>query len=472
MKSHLPVAAALLSAVLPLSALAQSAPNVYHACYVPLTGTVYRIQEPGLKQACTTPHVAFSWTDGANAVQATDPLGGDLSGVLGNAQVVRLLGRALSATPPEPGQVLAWNGTAWVATTPASSGGGASDHGALAGLADDDHPQYLLANGVRQSPDGFAVTGTNGVGELLASGPGTRLIWYPGKAAFRAGQALGNQWDDANIGVSSIAMGLNATASGLGSAAIGLHLSASGEGAVAIGTNAGASGLRSAAVGFLAQAMGESSVALGAAFARGTAATAIGSGSTADGAYSTALGNLAHTGVHPGTVVIGADMLGGVIASRPSQFVVRAQHFWFGTDHLSSHSSDHFITTTTGAFLSVGGVWTNASDIGLKMAFREVDADHVLASITRMPIRSWSYRAEGAAIRHIGPTAQDFHAAFGLGNSDKAIGSVDADGIALLGIQALEKRTRLLEKENSVLRARLERLEALLDEVAGQRIIK
>ncbi len=39
-------------------------------------------------------------------------------------------------------------------------------------------------------------------------------------------------------------------------------------------------------------------------------------------------------------------------------------------------------------------------------------------------------------MRHLGPTAEDFYAAFGLG-SDAGIGTVDADGVALATIQAL-----------------------------------
>jgi hypothetical protein len=106
------------------TAIEAQAPSVYFACYVPLTGTVYRIKEGNLKTACTTGHVEFSWTDGANAVRTTDPAGGDLSGVFSNATVVRLLGRALATTPPQPGQVLSWNGSVWEPTTMSSGAGG------------------------------------------------------------------------------------------------------------------------------------------------------------------------------------------------------------------------------------------------------------------------------------------------------------------------------------------------------------
>jgi len=42
---------------------------------------------------------------------------------------------------------------------------------------------------------------------LPVSGAGTRLMWYPAKGAFRAGYASGTEWDDANIGANSVAMG-------------------------------------------------------------------------------------------------------------------------------------------------------------------------------------------------------------------------------------------------------------------------
>src|SRR5580693_7181500 len=100
------------------TAVAAQAPTVYYACYVPLTGTVYRIQTPDTKPACTSAaHVQFSWTDGANAVRVTDVAGGDLSGVFSSASVVKLLGRALATTPPTAGQMLTFDGAAWAPTT-------------------------------------------------------------------------------------------------------------------------------------------------------------------------------------------------------------------------------------------------------------------------------------------------------------------------------------------------------------------
>ena len=68
--------------------------------------------------------------------------------------------------------------------------------------------------------------------------------------------------------------------------------------------------------------------------------------------------------------------------------------------------------------------------------------------------------------------AQDFYAAFGLGENELMINSVDIDGVNLAAIHALTARTDALQAENATLkqenadlRARVERIEAML---AGQ----
>ena len=49
-------------ALLPAAAQAQT---TITACYVPNTGSVYRIEAPGAPEACKSGHVEFSWTTGA-----------------------------------------------------------------------------------------------------------------------------------------------------------------------------------------------------------------------------------------------------------------------------------------------------------------------------------------------------------------------------------------------------------------------
>ena len=58
-------------------------------------------------------------------------------------------------------------------------------------------------------------------------------------------------------------------------------------------------------------------------------------------------------------------------------------------------------------------MWTNASDANLKENFQAINSGDVLQRVVSMPMRSWNYKAE-VGVKHIGPTAQDFYAAFGL----------------------------------------------------------
>ncbi|MCE6987768.1 tail fiber domain-containing protein [Dyadobacter sp. CY323] len=89
------------------------------------------------------------------------------------------------------------------------------------------------------------------------------MIWYPRKAAFRAGSISNDQWDDHNIGRSSIAMGEDTRAYGETSIALGSSSSATGDRAVSIGTTNSASGASSTALGYVNYSVGAHSFVLG-----------------------------------------------------------------------------------------------------------------------------------------------------------------------------------------------------------------
>lgn len=140
--------------------------------------------------------------------------------------------------------------------------------------------------------DGALFDGTYGTGSATASGAGTRMMWYPGKAAFRAGYVSDTQWDDASIGNYSVAMGINNTASNEGATSFGQSNSASGENATAIGFGNNVSGNGSIGLGYNNTASGNSSIAMGdGSDATGYLATAIGNEATASGQASTAFAN-------------------------------------------------------------------------------------------------------------------------------------------------------------------------------------
>ena len=91
-----------------------------------------------------------------------------------------------------------------------------------------------------------------------------------------------------------------------------------------------------------------------------------------------------------------------------------------------------------GAVLYPGNsAWSPLSDRALKANVTAVDTGQLLARLAGVPVTTWNYTTQDPAIRHIGPMAQDFYAAFGLGEDERHISTVDADGVALAAIQGL-----------------------------------
>ena len=179
---------------------------------------------------------------------------------------------------------------------------------------------------------------------------------------------------------------------------------------------------------------------------------------TAEGELSLAGGFNAHA-LHDGAIVFAAGYNNGPFPSASSsEFAVRAPG---GVRILSSLGG-------AGAILTPGnGSWSSLSDRAAKRDLAPVDGEVVLSAVARMPIFRWSYTTQADGIRHMGPTSQDFRAAFGLGESEKTIDVIDADGVNLAAVQALEKRTAKLQEsaaklqdENAALRDELARMGA------------
>lgn len=112
------------------------------------------------------------------------------------------------------------------------------------------------------------------------------------------------------------------------------------------------------------------------------------------------------------------------------------------------------------------GTITPNSDRNLKTGFQPVNSAAVLAQVARLPIQQWRFQAEPEGVKHIGPMAQDFRAAFGLGEIPTAISTVDADGVALAAIQGLNQKVESLQAENAELRRELDELKKLIHDVA------
>ncbi len=118
---------------------------------------------------------------------------------------------------------------------------------------------------------------------------------------------------------------------------------------------------------------------------------------------------------------------------------------------------------SVGAYLPAGNsAWAPLSDRALKANVAAVDGSDVLARLAQVPVSTWNYTSQDPSIRHMGPMAQDFHAAFGLGEDDKHITTVDADGVALAAIQALYAQNQALAAQNASQQAEIDALKARL----------
>ncbi|HEX9376983.1 MAG TPA: tail fiber domain-containing protein [Actinomycetota bacterium] len=132
-----------------------------------------------------------------------------------------------------------------------------------------------------------------------------------------------------------------------------------------------------------------------------------------------------------------------------------APRVWIGATRPAKFPKGSFLATGTGAYLSKGGAWTNASSRSLKDHVRPVSDASVLRALMRLPVSTWHYRSEAAAVRHMGPMAEDFSRLFHLGGDPRHIATVDEEGVALAALRALAARSAGQRAVIGSLRARL-----------------
>ncbi|HJU55365.1 MAG TPA: tail fiber domain-containing protein [Pyrinomonadaceae bacterium] len=112
--------------------------------------------------------------------------------------------------------------------------------------------------------------------------------------------------------------------------------------------------------------------------------------------------------------------------------------------------------------------FAQTSDRNAKSNFSAVNPRAILDKLNSLPIQTWSYKADDGSVRHIGPVAQDFRAAFNLGADDKHISTVDADGVALAAIQGLYQLMLEKEKQNEEKDRKIEQLARKLEEIESR----
>ncbi|UEG49624.1 tail fiber domain-containing protein [Ferruginibacter lapsinanis] len=300
---------------------------------------------------------------------------------------------------------------------------------------------------------GIIAKGILGVGAIPATGSGEKMMWHPQKAAFRAGSigSSGTQWDESNIGYYTVAFGYNTRALGLSSIASGYQSEATGSYSTAIGYTC----------------IGD-----------GTGAVAIGYRCTADADYSVAIGQRASTNGHAGAMVFSdGSTTDSTQASANNQLSMR----FAGGYRLFTNAS-----MTVGVQIPAGGSsWSVISDVRKKENFVPASTDYFLTKLSTLNLGSWNYIGQDSkSFRHYGPMAQDIYAAFGkdkIGTigCDTLLASADMDGIMMIMLKGLEKRSAdqsikidkleqqnaAIKKENEMLKQQLLKIDYLEAEI-------
>ncbi len=201
----------------------------------------------------------------------------------------------------------------------------------------------------------------------------------------------------------------------------------------------------------------------------------------AGGSYATVPGGLGNQALGLGSFAAGMK----AVVTHDNSFL------WCdGHTTCNSQEAQDFIVVAQGGikiYALTGGCtltgaatqWSCFSDRAVKENFVPPDTSEVLMRVIELPVTRWNEKGV-PGVEHMGPMAQDFHAAFGLGADDKHIGSADISGVALAAIQGLnakleaqlaEKELQLLAQQREIaeLRERLTQVESLRGELAALR---
>ncbi len=313
--------------------------------------------------------------------------------------------------------------------------------------------------------------------QIPASGAGTRFEWIPCRGSVRFGRVPAGQanWDDSNMDDFTFAGGNQVVASEYGAFAYGDQVTVSSTVGVGFGSavtvsgtagfSAGASnvcsGFACTAIGYTNRAGGQGSVALGY---RATAAQD----------YAVTIGYRGSNNTHVGSIVLAAiasptTFTDSVRAQNDGEFRVRAPG---GIALRTSNPASNVAGAAgnTGCDLAAGsGTWSCSSSRLLKEEFEPVDGEAVLTRLRGLPISTWRFQEDHQGGRHMGPVAEDFFAAFGLGSGPTSIGTTDLSGVALAAVQTLAARNAELERRVAELQARVDSIDELRAEVAALR---
>jgi hypothetical protein len=335
------------------------------------------------------------------------------------------------------------------ASGPASTVGGGMSNKAGGGIS-------VVAGGSDNTASNSGAT-VGGGSNNLASGIRATVGGGEGNSATGTHATVGGGWESGAAGEFATVGGgyINVADTSYSTVGGGYYNSATGEASVVSGGSGNqAVGYCAAIVGgigndatgnraFIGGGSGNEASGLNSAVAGGAFCVASGGHSFAAGTFAIARG--AGSFVWSDSCAIG-DSVRNATANR---WVARARGgVYFYTN----------LGMTTGSYLSAGGSsWNAVSDSMTKENFRPVDKKVLLEALARMRVRDYNLKSQDASIRHIGPVAQDFHNAFGFGESNTAINMEDADGVLLAAVQALYEQNQVQQAEIEALKAEIQK---------------
>lgn len=272
----------------------------------------------------------------------------------------------------------------------------------------------VIAGGSENLASGTGATISGGGSNIASSDDSVVSGGNTNVASGYAANVAGGVSNAASNTASVVGGGQSNTASGSNSGV------SSGSGNIASGSGSVVSG------GLLNEAKGFASAALG------------GNRNIAGGDYSVAMGRRANIGINAVGAFSFADASNfDFTTNTANMFRVRATG---GVQFVTDIDGSGNPTWTCAA--SAGNGWSCSSDRSLKQALVPLDGREILTKLAALPLYQWQPKGTHAHIKHVGPMAQDFMKAFGLGDSDKMIGMQDADGVALAAIQGLHRMVK------------------------------
>ena len=306
------------------------------------------------------------------------------------------------------------------------------------------------ANGTSASIGGGALNSANGAYSAVGGGYQNTA----GNAQFNSGNSpvvAGGYQNTASADFSVVSGGTNNVASGVGSViGGGLNNSTTNDYATVGGgyqnTAGGGFGYATVGGGYQNTAGGTYSTVGG------------GANSTASGGFTTVAGGYFNSASGTGATVAGgvgnvASGAGSFAAGQDAQSGNSGAFVWSdGSATTTSSANNQFVSRASGGYVfytssgasgaqlpAGSGSWSSLSDRNTKNDFAPVNSQAVLAQVASLPLTTWSYSTE-RGVRHLGPMAQDFFTAFGVGEDERHIADVDEGGVALAAIQGLNQK--------------------------------